>query len=68
MDDSNSLVDMDVSYDFELNLSTDFKPNSFKEVTSHEKWKEVMQKEYDSLIKNGTWKLVDPLLGIKPIG
>ena len=27
-----------------------------------------MQKEYDSLIKNGTWKLVDPPLGTKPIG
>eukprot|EP00253_Pinus_taeda_P017150 PITA_17150 len=27
-----------------------------------------MQKEYDSLIKNDTWKLVDPALGTKPIG
>eukprot|EP00253_Pinus_taeda_P017718 PITA_17718 len=27
-----------------------------------------MQKEYDALIKNGTWKLVDPQLGTKPIG
>ena len=27
-----------------------------------------MQKENDSLIKNGTWKLVDPPLVIKPIG
>eukprot|EP00253_Pinus_taeda_P007861 PITA_07861 len=27
-----------------------------------------MQKEYDALIKNGTWKLVDPSLGTKPIG
>eukprot|EP00253_Pinus_taeda_P029360 PITA_29360 len=26
-----------------------------------------MQKEYDALIKNGTWKLVDPPLGTKPI-
>ena len=35
MDDSNSPVDMDVSYDCELNLSTDFEPNSFKEAASH---------------------------------
>eukprot|EP00253_Pinus_taeda_P016505 PITA_16505 len=49
---------MDVSYDCELNLSTDFEPTSFKE---------AMQKEYDALIKNGTWKLVDPPLGTKPI-
>eukprot|EP00253_Pinus_taeda_P014960 PITA_14960 len=27
-----------------------------------------MQKGYDALIKNGTWKLVDPPLGTKPIG
>eukprot|EP00253_Pinus_taeda_P023750 PITA_23750 len=27
-----------------------------------------MQKGYDALIKNDTWKLVDPPLGIKPIG
>ena len=27
-----------------------------------------MQKEYDALINNGTWMLVDPPLGTKPIG
>jgi len=59
---------MDVSYDCELKLSTDFEPTSFKEVASHDERKEVMQKEYDALIKNGTLKLVDPPLGIKPIG
>eukprot|EP00253_Pinus_taeda_P007780 PITA_07780 len=59
---------MDVSYDCELNFSTDFEPTSFKEATSHDEWKEMMQKEYDALIKNATWKLVDPPLGTKPIG
>src|ERR1700733_9403424 len=59
---------MDVSYDCELNLPTDFEPTSFKEVASHDEWKEAMQKEYDALIKNVTWKLVDPPLGTKPIG
>eukprot|EP00253_Pinus_taeda_P023767 PITA_23767 len=59
---------MDVSYDCELNLSIDFEPTSFKEVASHDEWKEAMQKEYDALIKNGTWTLVDPPLGTKPIG
>eukprot|EP00253_Pinus_taeda_P032944 PITA_32944 len=68
VDDSDSLVDMDVSYVCELNLSTDFEPTSFKEAASHDEWKETMQKEYDALIKNGTWKLVDPPLGTKPIG
>eukprot|EP00253_Pinus_taeda_P025452 PITA_25452 len=59
---------MDASYDCELNLSTNFEPTSFKEVASHGEWKEAMKKEYDALIKNGTWKLVDPPLGTKPIG
>eukprot|EP00253_Pinus_taeda_P031863 PITA_31863 len=59
---------MDVSYDCELNLSTDFEPTSFKEAASHDEWKEAMQKEYDALIKNDTWKLVDPPFGTKPIG
>jgi hypothetical protein len=68
VDDSDSVVDMDVSYDCELNLSTNFEPTSFKEVASHDEWKEAMQKEYDALIKNGTWKLVDPPFGTKPIG
>eukprot|EP00253_Pinus_taeda_P016152 PITA_16152 len=66
--DSNSPVDMDVPYDCELNLSIDFEPTSFKETASHDEWKEAMQKEYDALIKNGTWTLVDPPLGTKPIG
>eukprot|EP00253_Pinus_taeda_P027872 PITA_27872 len=68
VDDSNSPVDMDVSYDCELNLSTDFEPTYFKEVASHDEWKEEMQKEYDAVIKNITWKLVYPPFGTKPIG
>ena len=27
-----------------------------------------MQREYDALIKNGTWRLVNPPIGTKPIG
>eukprot|EP00253_Pinus_taeda_P005716 PITA_05716 len=67
VDGSDSPVDMDVSYDCELNLSTNFEPTSFKEAASHDEWKEAIQKEYDALIKNGTWK-VDRPLGTKPIG
>jgi hypothetical protein len=59
---------MDASYDCELHLSTNLEPTSFKETTSRDEWKESMQKEYDALIKNGTWKLVDPPYGTKPIG
>ena len=48
VDDSNSPIDMEVSYDCELNFSIDFEPTSFKEATSHDEWKEAMQKEYDA--------------------
>ena len=65
---SVSPIDMDISCNSELNLSTDLEPTSFKETASHVEWNEVMQKEYDALIKNGTWKLVDLPLGTKPIG
>jgi hypothetical protein len=58
---------MDVSFDCELNLSTKIEPNSFEEVASHNEWKEAIHKEYDALIKNGTWKLVDPQFGAKLI-
>jgi len=44
VDNLDSLVDMDVSYDCELNLSTDFEPTSFKEVASHDEWKEAILK------------------------
>jgi hypothetical protein len=66
--DSSDVNDIDVSFDCELNLSTNIKPTSFEEATSCDQWKEAMQKEYDALIKNGTWKLVDPPFGTKPIG
>jgi hypothetical protein len=70
VDNSNlgDVNDMDVSYDCELNLSINCEPISFKEVVSHDEWKGAMQNEYDALINNGTWKLVDPPFGTKPIG
>eukprot|EP00253_Pinus_taeda_P029619 PITA_29619 len=51
-----------------LGARSHFEPTSFKEASSHDEWKEVMQKEYDALIRNDTWKLVDPPFGTKPIG
>ena len=59
---------MEASFDCELNLSANSEPTSFEEVASHDEWKESMQNEFDSLIKNGTWKLVDSPYGTKPIG
>jgi hypothetical protein len=44
--------DMDVSYDCQLNLSTNLESTSFEEATSHDEWKEAVQKKYDFLIKD----------------
>jgi hypothetical protein len=54
--------------EFELNFSAVNEPTTFEEATSCNEWKATMQKEYAALIKNGTWRLVDPPIGIKPIG
>jgi hypothetical protein len=50
-----------------LNFYTNFEPTSFEKPASHDEWKDAMQ-EYNALIKNGTWKLVDPPFETKPIG
>ena len=44
VENSDSPIYMDVSYDCKLNFSTYFEPNSFKESSSHDEWKEAMQK------------------------
>ena len=58
---------MHVSYDYEMNLFANLEPTSFEEIDSHDEWKESVQNEYDALIKNGTWDLVDTPFGTKPI-
>ena len=52
----------------EFNFSIDCEPTCFEEVASYDQWKDAMQNEYDALINNDTWRLVDPPIGIKPIG
>ena len=54
--------------EYQLNFCVVNEPATFEEATSCNEWEYAMQKEYDALIKNGTWRLVDPLIGIKPIG
>lgn len=43
-------------------------PSSLQEATTSDAWRSTMQREYDALIKNRIWRLVDPPIGIKPIG
>jgi len=57
-----------VSHVCEFNDCTISEPNCFEEVVNCDEWKDAIQKEYDALIKNGTWRLVDPPTGVKPIG
>jgi hypothetical protein len=33
----------------------------------HNEWKQAMVDEYDSMIANGTWKLIDCPTNVKPI-
>jgi hypothetical protein len=54
--------------DFELNFPIVDEPSSCQEATTSDAWTSAMQREYDVIIKNGTWMLVDPLIGAKPIG
>lgn len=68
VDDGLSIEDKNCNFDMELNFSVSFDPTSIKEVIPHDEWINSMKKEYDALIKNGTWKLVDPLYGTKPSG
>ena len=57
-----------VTLDCELNLNFFNEPISFQEAVTSDVWRSAMQREYDALIKNGTWRLVDPPIGTKLIG
>ena len=57
-----------VTLDCELNFHAFDEPASFQEEVNSDVWKSAMQREYDSLIKNGTWRLVNPPIGTKSIG
>jgi hypothetical protein len=37
------------------------------EAMKHKEWQQAMVDEYDSVIANGTWKLVDCPIDVKPI-
>jgi hypothetical protein len=41
---------------------------SFAKVIEHIEWKEAMINEYDSILSNGTWNLVDCPHDVNPIG
>ena len=55
-------------FDCELNFHAFDELASFQEVVNRDVWKSAMKREYDALIKNGTWRLVNPPIGTKPTG
>ena len=42
--------------------------NSFSKAMKQKAWKKSMLSEYNSVLENGTWKLVDYPSNVKPIG
>lgn len=56
------------AFDYELKFYVVDETVSFQEVVTSDAQRSAMQREYDALIKNGTWRLVDPPIGTKPIG
>uniref|UniRef100_A0A251UJX2 Putative ribonuclease H-like domain-containing protein n=1 Tax=Helianthus annuus TaxID=4232 RepID=A0A251UJX2_HELAN len=49
-------------------LYADVDPITYNEVFKYIKWREAMDREIQSILKNGTWDIVDPPKGQKPIG
>ena len=57
-----------ITIDFELKFHAFDEPWFFQEAVNSDVWKSAMLGEYDALIKNGTWRLVNPPIGTKVIG
>jgi hypothetical protein len=50
-------------------VANDFtEPSTYKEAVKHKEWQQAMVEEYQVVIDNNTWKLVDCPTGVKPIG
>lgn len=46
----------------------DYEPKTVKDALSSSHWKQAMQEEYNALMKNNTWCLVDPPSGGNVVG
>ena len=50
-------------------IAIDFtEPSTYKEAVKHKEWQQVMVEEYQAVVVNNTWKLVDCPSNVKPIG
>jgi 3-methyladenine DNA glycosylase AlkD len=49
-------------------VANDFtEPSTYKEAVKHKEWQQTMVEEYQAVIDNNTWKLVDFPTSVKPI-
>lgn len=39
----------------------EYEPSTFEEATKHQEWKNAMNEEYQSIMKNGVWEIVPRL-------
>jgi len=53
---------------YSLSLDLHIEPTMYDEASKHTCWQQAMQAELRALENTGTWKLVDLLPNIKPIG
>jgi hypothetical protein len=49
-------------------ISNVIEPMNFDEANEHDEWRNAMEEEYDSIIKNNTWELTELPKHKKPIG
>lgn len=61
------MISGNISHDCGFNHATISEPSCFEEAANCDEWKDVMKKEYDALIRNGTWRLVDPRFSSNPL-
>jgi hypothetical protein len=49
-------------------ISNVIEPMSFDEANAHDEWRNAMEEEYESIMKNNTWELTELPKHKKPIG
>ena len=55
-------------YGMNICLSSQEEPTTFLEASKHEVWMKDMKKELEAIEKSGTWELISPPTGFRPIG
>jgi hypothetical protein len=53
---------------FSLIANNFTEPSTYKEEVKHKEWQQTTIEEYQAVIDNNTWKLVDCPTSVKPIG